>query len=448
MVSKMLGNADRGAISLCCRALFVLINANTPFRAVRIKPESKLHLFEHQSMRRLLLSAVEVRWEIPLNKSSRLWPQNTSSTVSGTALTFRNSLCILSQSSNLSRLYLSDVDVSAPQQETILSIPKLEHLALSGSNFIPGAVVKPSYTSLKRLQLGGRLSSPAIGHTLSLLSESIEELTLVSVYGKGVDVAISVSLLLRLKVLRNLPALGGTGQIAFIRNHPTITHYITAMPHSDFSHLSPAVLPNLDHLRGNAYAARVFAPGRPVRTYLQDDVSSIASIHALNPTLVALGRSTGPVKRLRLIYPSETPGLLQLIAITLPQLESLQLYIGRDDRAGELSNYDYLLGAWCFSPLPKELGQVQGSARFHKLKDIEIRFARTKQTQDGCHPFPRAQCGYIFDNGLRDLCPHLQVAEFIAVDPLDKFPEREAEPAYRAKMQRLGPGKWEERKWV
>ena len=443
MVSKMLANAERRAISLCCRALFVLINANTPFRAVRIKPESSLHLFEHQSMRRLLLSAVEVCWEIPLNKSSRLWPQNTSSTVSGTALTFRNSLCILSQSSNLSRLSLSDVDVSAPQQETILSIPKLEHLALSGSNFIPGAVSKPSYTSLRRLQLGGRLSSPAIGHTLSLLSESIEELTLVSVYGKGVDVAISVSLLLRLKVLRNLPVLGGTGQIAFIRNHPTITHYITAMPHSDFSHISPATLPNLDHLRGNAYAARVFVPGRPVRTYLQDDVSSIASIHALNPTLVALGRSTGPVKRLRLIYPSETPELLQLIAITLPQLESLQLYIGRDDRAGELPNYDYLLGAWCF--IPNELNQVQGSARFHKLKDIEIRFARMIQTQ---HPFPRAQCGYIFDKALRGLCPHLQVAEFIAVDPLDKFPEREAEAAYRTKMQRLGPGKWEERKWV
>lgn len=452
MISELLENPERSAMSLCCRALFVLINTNTPFRAIRIKPESKLHLFELQAMRRVLLSAVEICWEIPLNKSTRLWSQNTSSTVSGTALALRNFLSVLSRSSNLSRLSLSDVDVSVPQQVVILSIPKLAHLALSGSNFIPGAVANRSCSSIKRLQLGGRVSSPAIRHTLSLLSDSIEELTLVSIHGKGVDLAISESHLPHLRVLGDLPTKllqpgGGSGQMAFIRNHPTITHYNTEVPYLDFSRVSPHVLPDLEHLRGNAYSARVFAPGRPVRTYYQDDASSVASIHDLYRTLAALRKSAGPVTRLRLIYPSGTSKLLQLIAIYLPQLESLQLYIGRDDHISESPSYDYLLGAWCFSPICSGPDQVP-SHHFPKLREIEVRFARLKRTQDTCVPFPRARCGYIFDNALRDHCPHLEVAEFIAVYPWDKFSEREAEPAYRTKMQRLDPGKWEERKWI
>lgn len=110
---------------------------------------------------------------------------------------------------------------------------------------------------------------------------------------------------------------------------------------------------------------------------------------------MALGKSTGPVKKLRLIHPSETPGLLQLIAVNLPQLESLQSYIGHDDHIGEFLNYDYLLGAWYFSPLPSELDQVPGSPHLPRLKEIEVRFARLKRTKGVYHSFPRARCGYI-----------------------------------------------------
>lgn len=447
-ICELLGNAERKAISLCCRTLFVLINTSAPFRAIMFKTENKYRLSALQAMQRPLLSAVEISWELSFKKSP---PQNTSSITSANYIVLENLLYILSQSSNLRTLSLSGVDVTITQQEAILSIPTLEHLTLSGSNFIAGAITEPSRSSVKRLQLAGQLSPSAIRHALTRLFNSIEELVLLPIHGKRANLVVMESRLPHLKVLRHwqvdLLQLDGPEWMAFIRSHPTITHFDT----SRILPSSPDVLPNLEHLTGDADTAQIYVPGRPVRTYFQENLDRTRTIHLL----VALGKSTGPLVRLRLISLSESSKLLELIANNLPQLESLQLYIARDSlgdivHLGEVLDYGYLLGRWCFSRPRRALSVVPRPRRalprpphFTRLKEIEVRFLK-----DVFYPFPRAQCEVIFHKVLLAFCPHLQVAEFIAVLPWDKFSGREAIPAYRMKMQRLNTGGWEERKWT
>jgi hypothetical protein len=122
MICELLGKAEWGALSLCCRTLFVLVHTGAPFRVIRIQKERKSRLPALQAMRRPLLSAVEIGWELPLNKSTWFGSQNTSTIVSAEAKAFRYFLSVLSQSSNLRQLSLSGVDVSIPHQEVILAL--------------------------------------------------------------------------------------------------------------------------------------------------------------------------------------------------------------------------------------------------------------------------------------------------------------------------------------
>jgi hypothetical protein len=291
---------------------------------------------------------------------------------------------------------------------------------------------------------------------LSRVSDSVEELTLVS---EDASLVVAESRLPCLRALR-YPYVASLqpnspGQMQFIQNHPKITHFIISVSYSNSLSTpppSPDVLPNLKHLTGGPYAARIFAPGRPVQTYYQEVTSCFMNTRILKETLVSLGKSTGPVTRLRLAYLPRLHQLFQLISTSLPQLESLQLYIRRDllestYHTGELPAYDYLLGKWPSSPVSCALNQALGLPHLTSLKEIEIRFVRLKEITDVYHPFPRIMCESIFHDVLINLCPRLQVAEFLSVLRGEKFSE-EVELTYRMKMQRLSTGEWEERKWA
>jgi len=136
--------------------------------------------------------------------------------------------------------------------------------------------------------------------------------------------------------------LGGPGHETILQSY-TLTPQHSTQLHISFESRYPS---NLEHLRGDPCTARIFATGHLVRTYWQEGTVRVTTIQILlSQTLVALGKSTGPVTSLRLI-PPPNPGLLQLIAINPPQLGSLQLCIGRDLRndtnhIGESLDYNY-----------------------------------------------------------------------------------------------------------
>jgi hypothetical protein len=112
-----------------------------------------------------------------------------------------------------------------------------------------------------------------------------------------------------------------------------------------------------------------------VRTYYQECTAHFRNVHLLYRTLLALGNSTGPVTRLRLVSLSNFLELFQVIASNPPQFESLQLYT-------VIGGTTCALLASLWKVVPRSSSRChQSSTRSSQPRRVEIRFARLKRAE-------------------------------------------------------------------
>ena len=168
----------------------------------------------------------------------------------------------------------------------------------------------------------------------------------------------------------------------------------------------PFASPIFEHQRGHAYLAQTFSRGRlyehPTRTVLSMQQPFPSSTNHCGTWEI-----NGPWTRLRLV------SLSTYHSLPIIYLNSGACYYKPNVTCGTTRailaslRLTITYRGWCFSPRPRAVNQVPGSF------EVDACFARLKQTNGFCHPFPRAQ--YMFPYVLLNPCHHLRVAEFIAV---------------------------------
>lgn len=399
--------------------MFAFVNANTPFRDLKLMGDSVLDLLSLRRHTRVLASATKVEW----NSGVKSWrPPISTKRWTVVGLSFRFMLSALQTSTSLRTLQLVGVKVKPSHQLMILSTPTLKTLILQLSHFVPTAIKMPlsSITSLT-LVLSGRRA--CLEHTLGIFRDTLETLEV----GYLVEDIYPVLEKVHLHRLTGLEQWGfdirtsGFGQIT-----PHTSSTITKLCITTWSYPRPLVLPDgvFPHLRelfSPWWIGTQLVPGRPVQVFYGIDKHEI-EFNELQTNLALLSQSTRGIEELQLYTLLSIPRLLLLLAMHVPRLQQLHLW----------NRVESLLAE------SLELQRTPNEGRLNTLTEIHVRSIGTwfQIREPACRMLSATRSW---------ICPILEVAKICVGEIIAVPGEKWAISSQRElKLRRIHTGEWEE----
>jgi hypothetical protein len=359
LICNLLPTPDRRSLAWTCRDLWVLVSTLAPYLKLHIRGSGIFKLVRLHQISSILKSATKVHWSIPRSESKR-WNHPFTPIEQSARFIFR----ILSSSSFIRSLELSQVEVSPSNQRAILSISTLRELILHSSVFIPTAVPLPS-TSINSLVLKSLdLSLAGVEHLFKILADTLETAH-VDMHCFGIYEFPSTVPLLHLKSIA-MHEIMLHNEVHLMRPLFTQVGITTLLvePDINLNHIQPlstlpSFLPQLRHLSAPLHVAKSLIHGRPVQVFRDIQVTWMDTCN-LESELSCFATSTRHIEELKLSMDIVPPYFIESIFKYAPHLQRLCVV---------LRAYSRYLDA---PAVLRVIGTTIGSGHV-TLKELEIR---------------------------------------------------------------------------
>jgi len=454
-VFVILSPSDRYALSLTCRILFEFVHSFAPFRVANILGGRPLDVRAIKRLPTILRCAVEAHWEpSSVRRYGTIIKRNSSTLFSSHGLSFRMLLHSLVHCPQLRHLSISNIDVAPPQQEVILTLPRLQTLSLKAAQFIPTSRAMPA-SSLIKLRFvhdpgieGTRYyitHAPYVKYLVTRLAASLTtiEFTMSARHFSHSLFSNSIPHLPHLPNLTTIvqaypSSFADKDLLPFLRKNPSVTTlstYVSNSEHWPFSDMS--FLPRLHTLICHPVIAEALIPGRPVRTYHQQleylRPCAAPGIASLLPCL-AQGSAMAGLTELQLVTWVTLKQFLVILEQNLPRIQRLYVWLDGE----KIYNIPHPAFDYWPHDIRRSSSKTERIGPFPTLKDIRVFFDKEPKEHsllEGCRSF--------FRDWIEPACPVLQTALFAAAATYEDMKSEEFQSGYYLRLERQAGG-WEE----
>lgn len=359
-------------------------------------------------------------------------------------------------SSQLRLLSISNIDVAPPQQEVILTLPRLQTLSLKAAQFIPTSRAMP-VSSLSRVRFVHDpeieraryyiTHAPYVGYLVAQLAASLTtiEFTMSTRHFSYSLFSNAIPHLPHLPHLTTVvqaypSSFANKDLVPFLLKNPSVTTlntYVSNSEHWPFSDMT--FLPRLQTLISHPAIAEALIPGRPVRTYHQQleylRPCSSPGLTSLLPRL-AQGSAVTGLTELQLVTWVTLKQFLVMLENKLPRLQRLYIWLDGE----KIYNVPHPAFDSPYSPHDMRRNSLKSKriGPFPTLKHLRVFFDKVPEEElllDACRSF--------FRNSIEPACPVLQTALFAAAATYEEMEGEEFERDYYLRLQRQAGG-WEE----